>query len=124
MDLDLILNMNFELLHIDTRQRQQQQQQSATPHHQSSYRESSPQRQALTSAQSFPYPTTSSTPPRSAFKAEYKSPFERKREKEIKKLTRKVTTLKEERNNQEQQLSALRMSTAFAELSSMEYIIR
>ncbi|XP_070198832.1 kinesin heavy chain-like [Littorina saxatilis] len=65
------------------------------------------------------------TPPRTAPRPDtYKSPFERKREKEIRKLSRKVDTLKLTQSAQELQLQDLRTSTAYEELSTTESIVR
>nr|KAG5702952.1 hypothetical protein BaRGS_034725 [Batillaria attramentaria] len=54
----------------------------------------------------------------------YKSPYERKREKEIRQLTNKLESMKKTQEAREQQLHQMRMNTALGELTNMESIIR
>ncbi|KAK7491439.1 hypothetical protein BaRGS_00017268 [Batillaria attramentaria] len=54
----------------------------------------------------------------------YKSPYERKREKEIRQLTNKLESMKKTQEAREQQLHQMRKNTALGELTNMESIIR
>lgn len=54
----------------------------------------------------------------------YKSPYERKREREIRRLARKVDSMKDSQAIQEQNVQALQVNTALEEFRSMESTIR
>ncbi|KAL8591508.1 hypothetical protein ACOMHN_000523 [Nucella lapillus] len=54
----------------------------------------------------------------------YKSPYEQKREKEIRKLSRRLETMKQTQSAQEQQLQEMRTSTAFGQLTGTEVIVK
>ncbi|XP_076451124.1 uncharacterized protein LOC143287006 [Babylonia areolata] len=103
MDTDDLI-LNIQRLYAASRREQQARQQAAAVQE---------------------HPGTPPTPKHGAARPDtYKSPYERKREKEIRRLSRRVETLKETQTLQQQQLQELRTSTTFGELSSMEGIIK